>query len=343
MEQLLRETFARHEDLAPPATPELRSAITLGARRRRRWRRIGGASGAFIGVLAVISALALYARPPAPSVDSLLEAAPPETERLTLLLLGTDRRQGQDAHEPVRTDAIILLHVDPASGKAFQISIPRDLQVATPRGTDKINGAYYQGGYDLTAQVVSALAGVPIDGGAVVDFAGVQRVINQLGGVNLCVDQRTVSAHLGRTKSGEIVSLLAKPSAQPIVYEPGCRHFQGWEAVDYVRQRKGVDRDRHLRDLLTALARSVTEPVALSKLLPFISDSVDLHLGGRSLTTLSLQFARVGADNLIGIRLPTRLTEEGTVLLAPDAEGLFAALRNNNLTEWLVTHPAYAS
>ncbi|WP_238009206.1 LCP family protein [Dactylosporangium sp. AC04546] len=343
MEQLLRETFARHEDMAPSATPELRSAIALGARRRRRWRRIGGASGVFVAVLAVISAFALTTKP-TPRVDALLQAPEtPKPERLTLLLLGTDRRQAQSPNEPVRSDAIILLHVDPAAGKAFQISIPRDLLVTTSRGKDKINGEFYFGGYDATAQVVSTLAGLPIDGGAVVDFAGLQRVINQIGGVDLCVDQRTVSAHLGRTRSGEVVSL--KPGAQPIVYEPGCRRFQGWEAIDYVRQRKDVDRDRHLRDLLAALAHSVpvTDPVSLSKLLSVLPESVDLHLGSRSLTTVAFQLGHIGADGLVGLRLPTRLTEQGTVVLTPDAEGLFAAMRAGTLTEWLVAHPAYAS
>ncbi|MET7398165.1 LCP family protein [Dactylosporangium sp. NPDC005572] len=341
MEQLLRDTFARHEELAPPATQELRSAIALGARRRRIRRRFGAASGAFIAVLAVISVFALTTKPPR-SADALFEA-PEKPEKLTLLLLGTDRRQTQSPDEPVRSDAIILLHVDPAAGKAFQISIPRDLLVATSRGKDKINGEFYFGGYDATAQVVSTLAGLPIDGGAVVDFAGLQRVINQLGGVDLCVDQRTVSAHLGRTRSGEIVSL--KPGAQPIVYEPGCRRFQGWEAIDYVRQRKDVDRDRHLRDLLAALAHSVpvTDPVSLSKLLSVLPESVDLHLGSRSLTTVAFQLAHIGADGLVGLRLPTRLTEQGTVVLTPDADGLFAAMRAGTLTEWLVAHPAYAS
>src|SRR6185369_8303126 len=113
------------------------------------------------------------------------------------LLLGTDRRP-ESAGDTVRADAILLLHVDADTRTVYQLSIPRDLLVEVPNfGTQQAGTAFVFGGYELTSRLVGSLLGVQIDGGAVIDFAGMQRVTDAVGGVDLCVDQRTVSTHLG--------------------------------------------------------------------------------------------------------------------------------------------------
>ena len=85
---------------------------------------------------------------------------------LNILLLGTDARIGQDIS---RTDAIILVHLDPREDRASMLSLPRDLWVQIPGyGKDRINAAYPIGerqigpGYGpaLAKATVSKLTGV---------------------------------------------------------------------------------------------------------------------------------------------------------------------------------------
>ena len=73
----------------------------------------------------------------------------------TILVLGSDRRF-QDVKEknPVRSDTLLLVRLDPSRGVTAVMSIPRDLKVniRTRRGvvTDKINAAYALGGPSLS-------------------------------------------------------------------------------------------------------------------------------------------------------------------------------------------------
>ncbi|GAA2586783.1 hypothetical protein GCM10010399_15950 [Dactylosporangium fulvum] len=347
IDDLLRDTFARHETLAPQATAELRSAIDDGARRRRVRRRRFLSSAAALVVLAFATVLAVLpsSREHSTPADLLTDGG---GASMHFLLLGTDR-QAARAGEQVRADAILLVHVDPATRTTFQVSIPRDLLVDLPGfGPQRANSAYLFGGYSLTEQIVSTLLGAPIEGGAVVDYAAMQAITRAVGGVDLCVDQRTESIHLGYDRSGRVVPRTGNPGLDPVVYEVGCRHFAAWEALDYVRQRNSLpggaeDRDRHLRQLLSALMAELSDPVTLSKALPVAAQALDLHLGrGQTLPALAIQLGHMSNGQLRGIRLPTRL-DNGTVVLSGDAADLFTALRTATVPAWLAAHPEYAS
>jgi anionic cell wall polymer biosynthesis LytR-Cps2A-Psr (LCP) family protein len=189
---------------------------------------------------------------------------------------------------------------------------------------------------------VGDLLGVQIDGGAVIDFTGVQRVTEAVGGVELCVDQRTVSIHLGSDPSTGRAGPL-RPGMQPVVYEPGCRHFAGWQALDYVRQRKSLahgveDRDAHLRQFLAALARELGDPVKLAKAMPVAGSALDLHLGDVSLPMLAGMLGGFDTSRVPGLKLP--VGQDRTVL--PDGDGLVGALRGGTVPAWVATHPQYA-
>lgn len=339
VERLLASSFAAHEQDVPVAAA-LRPAIAAGVRKRRvrRWTLSGTA--AFVLALAGSLPLALPDRvvPPV-HTESLLEAGSPDVGNF--LLLGTDRRP-ESAGDTVRADAILLLHVDADTRTVFQLSIPRDLLVDVPNfGTQQVGTAFVFGGYQLTSRIVSGLVGVPIDGGAVVDFTGMQRVTEAVGGVDLCVDQQTVSVHLGLDPStGRAVPL--RSGMRPVVYEPGCRHFAGWQALDYVRQRQslahgGDDRDAHVRQFLAALAQRLSDPVRLARAMPVAGSALDLHLGDVSLPMLAGLLAGFDTAAVPGLKLP--IGQDRTVL--PDGDGLFTAMRDGTVPAWITAHPQY--
>jgi len=104
-----------------------------------------------------------------------------------VLLLGSDSR-----NESIegRSDSIMIIHVNPQEHSAFIISFPRDSKVSIPgHGTNKINAAMSYGGPSLTAKTIENLTGIKIDYIATTTFLGFARMINNLGGVHITLEE----------------------------------------------------------------------------------------------------------------------------------------------------------
>lgn len=114
--------------------------------------------------------------------------------RFTILLLGSDARP---SHPGTRTDTIIIASVDPVTGRAAAVSIPRDT-VSFPLSTHrrfpmKINALYAQlarttrdPGGQLRAIIGRAL-GIEIDAYAIVGFKGFRKLVDRVGGLDVYV------------------------------------------------------------------------------------------------------------------------------------------------------------
>src|SRR3954466_11960886 len=122
---------------------------------------------------------------PIPGIDGALDnvkAGQPQT----VLVLGSDRRFVDIKEKnPVRSDTILLVRLDPSRGVTAVMSIPRDLKVRIPRRqgvvTDKINAAYALGGPSLSVRVVRDLLHVAINHVVNVNFGGFYAGLNRLG------------------------------------------------------------------------------------------------------------------------------------------------------------------
>jgi LCP family protein required for cell wall assembly len=122
--------------------------------------------------------------------------------RLTVLLLGSDYRP---AHPGNRTDAIMVVSVDPTTGKGAGISIPRDTS-GFPLGNGRTYGpkvnALYQyfqsrtghGGLAMRKVVAKALD-IEIDGYVFIGFEGVKSMVSAVGGVDVTLDKPYYDAH----------------------------------------------------------------------------------------------------------------------------------------------------
>jgi len=102
-----------------------------------------------------------------------------------VLLLGSDARPETDTEEGL-ADSIHILGINPAKKKATLFGIPRDAYVPIASGgTNKINTAMSAGGVDNQIATVENLTGITISYYAVTRFEGLQRVVNELGGVTI--------------------------------------------------------------------------------------------------------------------------------------------------------------
>lgn len=182
--------------------------------------------------------------------------------RVTILLLGLDYRDWQ-AGDPPRSDTMVLFTLDPVSGTAGMLSIPRDMWVNIP-GFDyaKINTAYFLGetnnlpggGPGLAVETVEQFLGVPINYYAQVDFNAFVRFIDELGGVLIDVE--------------EPMTIVILESNKKVDLEPGQYTLPGDHALAYARNRKtdGGDFDRAKRTQQVILA--VRDRILNFKMLP---------------------------------------------------------------------------
>ncbi len=293
---------------------------------------------------------------------------------LNLLLLGSDARSGSpDAGE--RSDTIIVVHIPASMDRAYLVSIPRDLLVEIPAfpatgyagGHEKINSAFERGGggtggIQLLSHTLTDLIGIQFDAAAIVDFGGFKKVVDLLGGVDMCVDIRTESIHVGFDKDGNFLSprygpegAYRNPASTPKVYEPGCWHFTGWEALDYVRQRKTLpngdyDRQRHQQEFLRAVADRVrdkglaTNPIALDRLITALGDAVTVDANGIPLDELAYSLRGITSSTLAGVTVPSEPRLIGGISyvigLAP-SEALYRALRDDTMAAWQAANTSW--
>jgi polyisoprenyl-teichoic acid--peptidoglycan teichoic acid transferase len=175
----------------------------------------------------------------------------------TILLLGVDSKAG----EPGRSDTIMLMRFNPGARTVNQLSIPRDTRVDIPGvGATKINEAMFYGqlnghGPKLALQTVKQFLGTPINHVMIVNFKGFPRLVNAVGGVDLYVP--------------ETISTTAGSSQRVVTYEKGWHHFDGKNAMLYVRIRK-VDSDfmraRRQQQFLQALQKKIAQPSNITKI-----------------------------------------------------------------------------
>jgi LCP family protein required for cell wall assembly len=172
------------------------------------------------------------------------------SSRVTILLMGLDYRDWQAGVGAPRSDSMMLISVDPITKWVSLLSIPRDLWVEIPGFQhNRINTAYSSGegnrlpggGPGLAMRTVESVIGVPIQYYIVLDFSTFERMIDEIGGVDVLVEERIKISPIGR----DSLWLEAKPY-----------HLDGAEALAYARVRKasGGDFSRAGRQQQVAMA-----------------------------------------------------------------------------------------
>ncbi|MFN8022673.1 MAG: LCP family protein [Acidimicrobiales bacterium] len=262
------------------------------------------------------------------------------------LLVGSDSRAGSDPNSPdyggigstddvsgpPRSDTMMILRRDTATGDASLLSIPRDLWVDIPgRGNQRINAAYNEGPAVLVQTVQSAL-GIPVNHYVEVDFFGFKDLVDAIGGVEICTMYPIRDENTGL-----------------YVAEGGCYQFDGVQALAYARSRhyeeyrdgewhedptSDLGRTKRQREfvniaLTTALAEVKADPFIAGDLVEAagsavrIDDELDLFAAAASLRTA------VGAG-LASYALPVRgetIDGNAVLILEDSAQGLLDYFR----------------
>lgn len=189
-----------------------------------------------------------------------------ELEPMNILLLGLDgESEGSDVQsQTTRTDAIVLLSINPNTKETKMVSIPRDTRVYYPEYDryDKINHAYAYGGPEMTIQLVEEFLEVPVDYYASVNMAGLANLVDSIGGV-------------------KITSPLTFEYRGTQFHENQVRDVDGQKAMNFIRMRKDdpegdFGRQNRQKILMMAIADKLMDLSLFeyTKLVPFAVENV---------------------------------------------------------------------
>lgn len=107
---------------------------------------------------------------------------------ISVLLLGTDTGDLDRTYKG-RTDSIMLMTLNPKTKTTTLVSIPRDSMVSIigfeSTFPQKLNAAYEYGNSDTSIETVSKWLNVPINYYATINMAGIQKIVDQIGGIDV--------------------------------------------------------------------------------------------------------------------------------------------------------------
>ena len=289
------------------------------------------------------------------------------TNSLNILVYGDDSRAGLTPHEQYilrtghdqsnNTDTIMLVHISPGRHRIMVMSIPRDTMVpmyqcdtgpgytgqqANPAGAVQINSLLQIGGPTCLWKTVEQVTGVRIDHFIGIGMLGFVKVVNDLGGVNVCVPFNVNDPVSGlNLNSGE-------------------HHINGIQALAFWRTREdlgtGSDLERIQRDqfmsaqvvkgvlhsgllsnpirmvsVVTDAAASMTTDTGMT-----VSDLIQIGESFRSLSGQNVQFITV--PNQPWTQNPNRVQ-----FLQPQASQVFAAIARDRTVPKVSTTPVPSS
>lgn len=235
------------------------------------------------------------------------------TPAVNILFMGVDKRSADVG----RSDAMILMSLNPNTRDVRLLDIPRDTRVEIPgHGTDKINAAYAYGGPALAKASVSQLLGVPVDYYVEIDLAGAAKLIDTLGGVDLTIDR----------------PMDYDDTAQNlhIHLSPGPQHLDGEQALGFVRWRSDglgdIGRISRQQQFIKAIAAQVMTPAVLPKIPSLLIEArksvkTDVPLGLQ--VSLAMAGYRAYQNGLVTATLPgTPKYIDGISYWVPDQQAI---------------------
>ena len=255
------------------------------------------------------------------------------------LIIGVDSRIGANGEigagdtevaQGARSDTIMLVNIPASRKRVVAVSFPRDLAI-TPikcqawnaetarygpvydkdtgewsdneRLTDtKLNSAYALGGPKCLVKVIQKISGLAINRFMAVDFAGFAKMVDALGGVDVCSTTPLEDAELG--------IVLATAGRQTV---------DGATALNYVRARSiasegngDYGRIKRQQLFLSSLLRSLISTETLFDLNRldevvnnFIADTYVDNVKTRDLVQLGQSMQGISAGRITFVTLPT--------------------------------------
>ena len=212
------------------------------------------------------------------------------TEPFTILLMGIDSTdEVLEKNAIANGDTLILITFNPKTLNATMLSIPRDSYVpiscwsGNPENKITHAAAY---GNDCMINTIESYFKVNIDYYAKINFKGLVKLVDAVGGVEVDVPQRLCTDDSNRY--GEVC------------IDAGYQTLNGEQALVFARNRKALangdfGRAEHQQEIIMALInkmKNIKDVSTFMNLLNTISNSIDTNLTTKQI----LSFYNVGKD-----------------------------------------------
>ncbi|MCF3140326.1 LCP family protein [Paenarthrobacter sp. AR 02] len=280
--------------------------------------------------------------------DSGAATANDKTDRLQILILGSDTRDGknsdygtsEDSTGYGHSDVMMLLDISADNKRVNVMSFPRDLLVDVPQCTDHtnnqtfparsgvmINEAMAEAGIGCAVDTVNKLTGLEIDHFMMADFNAVKELSKAVGGVNVCVSDPVFDPD----------SRLRLPKGNSLV--------EGEQALAFLRTRHAfgdggdLGRIKGQQAFLSSLTRKLKDegtlgnPQRLLQIADVVTQNLTVDNGLASvpsLLTIGGRLKDIDVSKVAFVAVPTQpaaVDPNRLELAEPQASQLFSALR----------------
>lgn len=346
----------------------------LGRRRRKLHRSWGQRAVVLLGAVSALGLASSAAglaylyrkveRIPRIELSGALDEADDSGGPQNYLIVGIDSDEGVAADDPIRndrqgemnTDTIMVVRIDPSSQEASILSLPRDLWVPFPDGSNhRINSAYVRGGQrpDLLIEILNDYLGIPIHHYVEVNFAGFYRLVDAIDGVPVYFPYPARDRHSGLAVMEAGCVTLDREQAIGYVrsryYEqlipdeddPGDADWESDGLSDYGRVQRQQDFIR--RALQRAVSKGARNPGTLNRLLDvgLGSVTIDDELTPGAIFDLARHFRSFNPNALRNYTVPTLGDRVGAAqilrLVETEAEPILAMFRDPDAPPGIAT------
>jgi len=258
---------------------------------------------------------------------------------LTFLLAGIDNREGSGG--TLNTDVLMLAALNPATQSASLLSLPRDLQLK-PKDMNSHKANYFYAYFYTkdkdtaianTKQFYSELFQFPIDHMVIINFDGLRKLVDAVGGLTIDVD---MDMKYRDTADGTDIDL-----------KKGLQELDGKKTLDFVRYRKSnqgtqqssdIERNARQQQVLSQLVDKLASFQGMTQwgeVLDIVGDNVRTDIPEDDLRSWILNFREMKPNRTQMIPLETRwespyiLANESDLRQALDALRSEAGLPSN--------------
>ena len=274
------------------------------------------------------------------------------------LLIGSDKRSKESSPargyvQGQRADVLILGIVNDTSDNTSLISIPRDLLIRNSCTDEiqRINASFISNacGNDvenLAASILN-LTGITVDHLALFNFEGFEKIIDSVGGIELCVDrtvregfsfelQKGCQIVTGEIALNWVVSRNTEVLLGNKIVDENGNDASTWKKLSDVTDLTRIDRQQ---DVVIELLSQVNNFESLNELTNFISALEDTFIIDENLTNnkaatilWSLRSQSLGDINKLTIPTRPYRTESGMEVLVMTSY-FYDFLEENNLLD----------
>jgi LCP family protein required for cell wall assembly len=234
---------------------------------------------------------------------------------------------GGEGHEAEElTDTILIVSINQKTDNVIMTSLPRDMYIRHELiGGSRINTAFQtakykeqdeDAGFSTIMDVAEGVTGIEIHYYAMIDFNGLESIVDSIGGVEIDVEETIYDPYYPDRNYGFETFSLGK----------GLQQMDGETALKYVRSRKTTsdfDRSRRQQKLIFAIKdkalqlKILTSKSKMSELLNAINEHHKTNMTFREMVTMSEVAIDLDKSNFVSLVIHDDPNSKGGFLYTP--------------------------